>query len=272
MQENTRVQECLTMLKQERKPIVRYIQVRRGILSNVSVANNCHVDIQLVENEDMIGTLIETNDRMVTALEMYSSAVSVDDFLHLCFVFLIYMRASHQNQGRQGTMSITSKKALWRQKSKIRSSQGRKTNVPQQTALFTLTCEVSILKSWGRIKSRSIDLDYSFSKAEQGNSSGLPPPLRPNAPTSSDEDIGRVSLSDFSDYESSDEETHGRDSRNVGSSKNRSRRNTYPEAPDLDLATQKGFLDDDPFADPFGDSHGVDDSSSTQENGKQKTW
>ena len=32
---------------------------------------------QLVENEDMIGTLIETNDRLVAALDMYDKAVSL---------------------------------------------------------------------------------------------------------------------------------------------------------------------------------------------------
>lgn len=34
VQDNARVQECLTAVKQERKPIVRYIQVRRGTLRN----------------------------------------------------------------------------------------------------------------------------------------------------------------------------------------------------------------------------------------------
>lgn len=41
----------------------------------------------------------------------------------------------------------------------------------------------------------------------------------------------------------------------------------------MDLTTKKGLLDeDDPFADPFGDSHGVDDVSSIQGNGKQRVW
>lgn len=32
--------------------------------------------MQLVESEDMIGTLIETNDRIIAALDMYDAAVS----------------------------------------------------------------------------------------------------------------------------------------------------------------------------------------------------
>jgi hypothetical protein len=80
-------------------------------------------------------------------------------------------------------------------------------------------------------------------------------------------------LSDFSDYESSDEETHNRRSRSAPSSSNHfSGRRAYPGGSDLDLATKKGSLDEDPFADPFGDSHGVDDSAGVHANGKQRAW
>lgn len=42
---------------------------------------------------------------------------------------------------------------------------------------------------------------------------------------------------------------------------------------DLGVTTKNGLLDeDDPFADPFGDSHGVDDASSIQGSGKQRIW
>ncbi|KAF8078836.1 hypothetical protein FPV67DRAFT_1690110 [Lyophyllum atratum] len=53
IQTNERVQECLIKAKQAKKPVVRYIQ--------------------LVENEELIGTLIETNDRIMDALEMYDN-------------------------------------------------------------------------------------------------------------------------------------------------------------------------------------------------------
>ena len=51
LQANERVQECLDSAKLCRKSIVRYIQ--------------------LVENEELIGTLIDTNERIIAALEMY---------------------------------------------------------------------------------------------------------------------------------------------------------------------------------------------------------
>ncbi len=69
LETNERVQECLTNVKQVRKQIVRYIQAsdcRNGINSPYSL--QCR---QLVENEDMIGVLIETNDRIIAALENY---------------------------------------------------------------------------------------------------------------------------------------------------------------------------------------------------------
>ena len=78
-------------------------------------------------------------------------------------------------------------------------------------------------------------------------------------------------MSDYSEYESSDEETHNRIAQNVASSSNE--RRAYPGVSDFDLSTKKGLLDeDDPFADPFGDSHGVDDSSSIRGDVKQKAW
>src|SRR6202050_5427261 len=55
LQANERVQECLGKAKLCRKPIVRYTQ--------------------LVENEELIGTLIDTNERIIAALEMYDKVL-----------------------------------------------------------------------------------------------------------------------------------------------------------------------------------------------------
>jgi len=137
----------------------------------------------------------------------------------------------------------------------------------------TPTCRTSTSESWGRIKGAPIYLQCFTLTVKRGKNRGLPPPLRPNARhTSSDEDdFGKGTLSDYSDYDTSDEETHNRIARNVASSSND--RRAYPGASDLDLGTKKGLLDeDDPFADPFGDSHGVDDSSSILDGVKQKVW
>ena len=87
------------------------------------------------------------------------------------------------------------------------------------------------------------------------SSGKLPPPIRPSAArrTSSDEDdsYGRGSLSDYSDYESSDEETHNRASTS-------SRRRSYTAASNSEEGYHKKPLaaqtaQEDPFADPFAD-------------------
>ncbi len=69
LETNERVQECLAKAKQARKQIVRYIQVRRCIVKFPSACPD--LQVQLVENEEMIGVLIETNDRIIGALEHY---------------------------------------------------------------------------------------------------------------------------------------------------------------------------------------------------------
>jgi hypothetical protein len=78
-------------------------------------------------------------------------------------------------------------------------------------------------------------------------SSKLPPPIRPSGLRSDEEDDEyRGSLSDYSEYESSDEGAH---TRMTGSS-----------------STKKGYVEDDlgigkeedPFADPFADANGVE--------------
>lgn len=85
--------------------------------------------------------------------------------------------------------------------------------------------------------------------------SRLPPPLRPSSArrTSSDEGAAyrRGSLSDFSDYESSDEGTYNR-----ASTSSRGRAHTgSDEEVGVHHDTHKGLVaeEEDPFADPFTD-------------------
>jgi LAS seventeen-binding protein 5 len=90
-------------------------------------------------------------------------------------------------------------------------------------------------------------------------SSRLPPPIRPTA--RHDEDDGasdrRGSLSDFSDYESSDEETHSRPSTSILHSYPQSRGyDAHSSTNNIDVQrdNRQALLDEeDPFADPFVD-------------------
>jgi LAS seventeen-binding protein 5 len=111
------------------------------------------------------------------------------------------------------------------------------------------------------------DLDFSAG----GNGRGLQAPLRPSAPDDRVDYARRGSLSDFSDYESSDDEYTRRDSRRASGSKPRSqsrsgwdtgsrsasRARAYAGLSDDDApapsASRKRPDPEDPFADPFAD-------------------
>ena len=86
------------------------------------------------------------------------------------------------------------------------------------------------------------------------HSGNLPPPMRPSAPGTRDEDAWkRGSLSDFSDYESSDEETHNHNSGSMsGSASGSHAYREYGSRSDDESETGRGALldEDDPFADP----------------------
>lgn len=102
--------------------------------------------------------------------------------------------------------------------------------------------------------------------------SKLPPPLRPSAPRSDEDDEeNRGSLSDYSDYESSDEETHNR--ARVSTSSGRGYVNASADKVDVRKDSKSGLLEDDPFADPFGDANGIDpDSSIDIANTNERRW
>jgi hypothetical protein len=94
--------------------------------------------------------------------------------------------------------------------------------------------------------------------------SHLPPPIRPTSRTDSDEEetYARGTLSDYSDYDSSDEEQHKRQVQQPQASTSfgpQTARRNYISVSEENLDTsrdpRKGLLDDtdDPFADPFAD-------------------
>ena len=69
---------------------------------------NILINTQLVENEDMIGTLIETNDRIVAALEMYDTAVSFGLVPPLiqCLMELPICQLSKPTEGQDGVENV----------------------------------------------------------------------------------------------------------------------------------------------------------------------
>jgi len=94
------------------------------------------------------------------------------------------------------------------------------------------------------------DLSFGTLGPEQRN---LQPPIRPKALSSDEEqDRFRGSLSDFSDYESSDEETR----HHAGQSSSLHARKAYVNVSDDggdDVKDARVEAFEDPFADPFAD-------------------
>ncbi|KAH9178734.1 hypothetical protein EDB89DRAFT_2217836 [Lactarius sanguifluus] len=208
---NERVQECLLKAKQSRKTIIRYIQ--------------------LVEDEEIIGTLIETNDRIITALESYS-------------------KLSKPNVSEQDVEEVRQGLAA----ADIAGSEVQKLQDKQRAAVQRAVRRYSRTED-DALKSTSVhpdlhDLSFGALGPEQRN---LQPPIRPTTHSSDDDQIYRGgSLSDFSDYESSDEEIH----RRAGPSSDLHPRKAYVHVSDDGGDDDKNagrHSIEDPFADPFAD-------------------
>ncbi|KAG2338348.1 hypothetical protein BDR05DRAFT_1043143 [Suillus weaverae] len=199
---NERVQECLGKARAIRKPIVRYIQ--------------------LVENEEMIGALIETNERIITALQMYLSVPGQTTPLDPTANIQVAMAATHLSTHSTGELSIQQRAAVEQYKQQLHDYEEQES-------------------SGNYIHEDLQDLSFGSLGNEEGK---LPPPMRPTAHRTispdSEWDQGRGSLSDFSDYESEEEEQP----RNVAH---------QPVASSSLRQSERIVDDEDPFADPFAD-------------------
>ncbi|KAI0068178.1 hypothetical protein BV25DRAFT_528861 [Artomyces pyxidatus] len=212
---NERVQECLVKTKQFRKPIVRYIQ--------------------LVEDEEFIGTLIDTNERIISALEIYDRLSKPDvtekDVEEVQQGIAATHLADSEVQKLQDKQRAAVQRAV-RLRERVRDDEEgpRGSNVHPDLQ----------------------DLSFGSLGAEQRN---LQPPIRPNSQFSDEAQVyRRGSLSDFSDYESSDENTHHHRPHYVGPSGSAGRKEYVNVSDDEDTDAHRHIRDeDDPFADPFAD-------------------
>ncbi|KZT41426.1 hypothetical protein SISSUDRAFT_1043021 [Sistotremastrum suecicum HHB10207 ss-3] len=226
VQDDARTQECLNQAKQVRKQIIRYIQ--------------------LVEDEEVIGTLIESNERIIAALETYDQ-------------YCTEPVPEEESVPDNASVSVSSLSLHESEVQKLQAKQrGR------------------VAESIRRGKGGSVHPDLQdLNFGELGaSSSALPAPLRPTGPESPQASF-RGSLSDFSDYNSSDEETHDRRSESPYASGHYSGHQgggggggggggrpygRYEESTsevDVRGNARQGLLDEDPFADPFADQQEV---------------
>ncbi|KAK0198930.1 hypothetical protein F5146DRAFT_113247 [Armillaria mellea] len=219
LQTNERVQECLSRAKLARKQIVRYIQ--------------------LVENEELIGTLIETNERVINALETYDNALNAptkkaDDSADTLSASLAKIHLT----GESEVIKLQEKQRAAVERAKYRNDSGTYADLQ----------------------------DINFGSIGV-SSTNLQPPLRPSTLTtySDDSNEARGSLSDFSDYESSDEETHNtspgtwrRAQQHRVDDDSDSERLGIRSANREEGGSNVALVDvEDPFADPFADEVAV---------------
>lgn len=182
----------------------------------------------------MIGVLIETNDRIIAALEMYDNMASPDSKSDQSSAIVAGLAATHIGPESE-LIKLQEKQKAAVQKAKMNGS----------------------LRSdpTGGVYADLEDLNFGTLGA---SSSNLPPPLRPTSMSGESTGVGantRGSLSDFSDYESSDEETH-----NARVSSSKYATNDYYASSDDGANGSRGMQTvntkasiDDPFADPFAD-------------------
>ncbi len=187
-----------------------------------------------MENEELIGTLIEANDRINSAIETYEQ------------------------------LSAAQADALAEKLNGTRLDDDRR---EPQDANYQYS-DHGLSNAQGKSKAAEKYVhpeleDLSFG-ALGSSSNHLPPPLRPSSlpnnkqPTFKDHELfdnARGSLSEYSDYESSDEDTH------QASSSRRAYVHVSDDEEDFYTANKTAPLtshhDDDPFADPFADEAGT---------------
>ncbi|KAG6333905.1 hypothetical protein ID866_5190 [Astraeus odoratus] len=193
---NEHVQECFEKAKAARKTIVRYTQ--------------------LVENEEMIGTLIATNEQIIAAIQTYDDLAAAAGSTVATAGIQSGLAAVKLSPG-----DLSESKALQPQRSTEEDDHADYSG-----------------SAGGRLHPDLQELSFGALGSEQGV---LPPPMRPSTRHgSSDEDWehGRGTLSDFSDYESEEEQPHRVQQAGPSAS-------THQGGKPLDT--------EDPFADPFAD-------------------
>nr|XP_031860429.1 uncharacterized protein CI109_004039 [Kwoniella shandongensis]KAA5527501.1 hypothetical protein CI109_004039 [Kwoniella shandongensis] len=234
--ESPKVQDNLDKAKAARRAIIRYIQV--------------------VTNEEFVGTLLDANERVVESIQLYdrlSKPAVLDsdsedetpaskDTSNPAEVEALSRRLQAQKLEADRTGELD--KLRERQKKESARQQQRRAQRPSRQASSSAYAD---------------DLqDLDFGSGIPAGGKGLPPPMRPD---SDDDSLNQGSLSDFSDYDSSDAEwqaAHGRSAANsrrpsvAAPAKKASR--DYANLDDDYGQGKSGLLDpNDPFGDPFAD-------------------
>ncbi|RXK40501.1 hypothetical protein M231_02153 [Tremella mesenterica] len=239
--ESPKVQENLDKAKAARRVIIRYIQ--------------------LVNDEEFVGTLLEANEKVVEAIQLY------DKLSKPAVLDSDSDSAPETPAGDKDLKSISKKLEAQRLEAdrtgELQRIQERQKWESAKRQQRRAQRQPTTVQSRGSDIEDLQDLDFGGGPVggQQGRR-GLQPPLRPDSDEGS---LATGSLSDFSDYDSSDEEwrrAHGQPSTSRSAAKagpsTVSAPTTKKQTPyaqlDDEPVSKKGLLDaDDPFGDPFAD-------------------
>ncbi|WVQ84468.1 hypothetical protein IAT38_006620 [Cryptococcus sp. DSM 104549] len=241
--ENPRVQDNLDKAKVARRAIIRYIQ--------------------LVTDEEFVGTLLDANEKVVEAIQLYDRlskpAVLDSDSDSDAPGAGADVNALNKRLAAQKLEADRTGELQQLQENQKRESERRQRRLVRQASEVGTPVKQPQAPAGQTAYSDLQDLDFG-SIGEKGGA-GLPPPMRPD---SDDGDSYGGSLSDFSDYDSSDAEwqaAHGRaavtgvrrQQQQAGAGPSRDRE--YATLDDHFGQGKSGLLDkeNDPFGDPFAD-------------------
>ncbi|OCF61240.1 hypothetical protein L486_00886 [Kwoniella mangroviensis CBS 10435] len=257
--ESPKVQDNLDKAKAARRNVIRYIQ--------------------LVTDEEFVGTLLEANEKIVEAIQLYDrlskpAVLDSDSDDEAKETEALAKRLAAQKLEANRTGEIDQLQSRQKKESARRELKRQQSHQAQPKSS----------RSAGAAHPDLADLDFGGSISTKDR--GLPKPIRPD---SDQESYGQGSLSDFSDYEYDSSDEEWRASHQKARSRGPSRRQSLAaepqqyqrqapardyEALDDDFTggagggNRKGLLDpNDPFGDPFAD----DNDTPIQEN-RRMQW
>ncbi|CAE6344018.1 unnamed protein product [Rhizoctonia solani] len=226
---NADVQECLATAKATRKQLIRYIQLA-------------------IQKEEIIGTLLDTNERIIAAIQLYdkmskSPDQDSDEEIRQSLASAA-LGDKPLNQGNERDTEL--EKLQFKQRARIQREISRSSLRSNLTAGAIGTGAVA-----GAAGAAALHPDLQDLAWGGASSSNLQAPMQTAGQASAtDAYTNRGSLSDFSDYDTSDEETHRNAQAGSSSGYN------YRQETSAPLSAQQDD-DEDPFADPFADGNGV---------------
>lgn len=216
---------------------MRYIQVPSQT-SLTLIPRDSLILKQLVENEEVIGTLIETNERIINAIDMYDQlVVQSADPTDVSTTIAADLSATHITPPQSELASLQERQRMAVERAKTGGRSDHNAHVHPDLQ----------------------DLNFGPIGA---SSNHLPAPLRPNALSddgNGQEEVyeGRGSLSDFSDYDSSDEDSRKAAGYSGAGKRRRDYVDVSDDPEDQGVASNSKKAPDseaDPFADPFADA------------------